>query len=172
MVSKAKELGYHPKIIISGRDLNDSMPYHVFNMTLQSVNEQSLPLKGAEILILGVTYKANIDDIRTSPSEVLIKELIKWGADVSTFDPNIETASVFGVKNYHKMNEIPSKFTVIISMVDHKEFYDLTPSEILNFFRGQTRIIIDGKRMFNIELMQTHDIYVRALGRGNVKSIS
>ena len=78
-IKKVKELGCHPKIIMSGRGINDNMPrYIVEELVLKSLIEKNKIISESNILILGLTYKENISDIRESPSKSLIYNLKKY----------------------------------------------------------------------------------------------
>lgn len=101
LVYKAKELGYHPQVILAGRAINDSMPKHVAEMTIKALNNVGKVIKGSKVLIMGLTYKENIADIRETPARGIIRELKEYGIDVYGYDPlldDIETE--FGIKPY------------------------------------------------------------------------
>jgi len=82
LVYKAKELGYHPRVILSGRAINDYMPKHVAEMAIKGLNEVSKVIKGSKVLIMGLTYKENVPDTRESPVREMVKELKEFGVDV------------------------------------------------------------------------------------------
>lgn len=73
LVYKARELGYHPQVIMAGRAINDSMPKHVAELAIKELNEAGKVIKGSKALILGLTYKENVPDIRESPVGILLK---------------------------------------------------------------------------------------------------
>ena len=75
LVYKAKELGYHPQVILAGRAINDYMPRHVAEMTVKALNDVGKVIKGSRVLIMGLTYKENVADIRETPVKEIIKEL-------------------------------------------------------------------------------------------------
>jgi len=64
LVYKAKELGYHPQVILAGRAINDYMPKHVAEMAIKGLNEAGKVIKGSKVLIMGLTYKENVPDTR------------------------------------------------------------------------------------------------------------
>ncbi len=101
LVYKARELDYHPQVILAGRAINDSMPKHVAEMTIKALNNVSKVIKGSKVLIMGLTYKENVADTRETPAKELIKELREYGVEVYGCDPlldNIEQE--FGIKSY------------------------------------------------------------------------
>lgn len=64
LVYKAEELGYHPQVILAGRSINDSMPGHVARMTIMGLNDVGKVIRGSKVLIMGLTYKEDVPDIR------------------------------------------------------------------------------------------------------------
>ena len=86
LVYKAKELGYHPQVILAGRAINDYMPKHVAEMAIKGLNEVGKVIKGSKVLIMGLTYKENVADTRESPVREMVKELKEFGVDVYGYD--------------------------------------------------------------------------------------
>jgi len=72
LVKKAKEVGYHPQVILSGRSINDSMPKYVAEMAVKGLNKFGKVIKGFNVLIMGLTYKEDVADIRESPVENMV----------------------------------------------------------------------------------------------------
>jgi UDP-N-acetyl-D-glucosamine dehydrogenase len=84
---KARQYDFHTKFIELAGEINTSMPYHVVGAVASALNERSKALKGSRILVLGVAYKKDIDDLRESPALTIIELLQKSGADVGYHDP-------------------------------------------------------------------------------------
>jgi UDP-N-acetyl-D-glucosamine dehydrogenase len=84
---KAKEVDFSTRFIDLAGEINTAMPYHVVESVVAALNEHSKALKGSKILVLGLSYKKDIDDLRESPSLTLIEVLRKRGAEVSYNDP-------------------------------------------------------------------------------------
>jgi UDP-N-acetyl-D-glucosamine dehydrogenase len=84
---KAKEYDFHTRFIELAGEINLQMPYHVVNSTAAALNQQRKSLNGANVLVLGLAYKKDIDDLRESPSLTIIELLQKEGAKVSYNDP-------------------------------------------------------------------------------------
>ena len=87
---KAKEYGLNTKFIELAGEINTAMPNYVCHRTMEAINQIGKSIKGAKILILGIAYKKNIDDIRESPSLEIIEILENMGADITYFDPYVE----------------------------------------------------------------------------------
>ena len=84
---KAKEYGLTTRFIQLGGEINENMPIFVMRQVARALNERSIAMKGARILVLGVAYKADVDDLRESPALVLIEKLQELGSEVSYNDP-------------------------------------------------------------------------------------
>ncbi len=84
---KAKQYDFHTKFIELAGEINTSMPYHVVTSVAKALNGKKKSLNGAKVLVLGVAYKKDIDDLRESPALTIIELLQKNGADVSYNDP-------------------------------------------------------------------------------------
>jgi UDP-N-acetyl-D-glucosamine dehydrogenase len=102
---KAREYDYHTRLIELAGEINDSMPEFVVQKLMKALNRYDKPLKGSKILILGVTYKADIDDIRESPALKVLEKLIEYEADVSYSDPYVPSIKVKMTEG----NVIPTK---------------------------------------------------------------
>ncbi len=86
---KAREYGQNTRFIELAGEINTSMPQHVVNRVSQALNKQRKPLNGSKILLLGLAYKANVDDMRESPTFHLLHLLKHEGAEVAYYDPFI-----------------------------------------------------------------------------------
>ena len=86
---KAREYGQNTKFIELAGEINTSMPQYVVNCTMEALNVQQKPLKGSKILLLGLAYKANVDDDRESPTYILMDLFVKRGAKISYYDPYV-----------------------------------------------------------------------------------
>jgi len=84
---KAKEFDFHTRFIELAGEVNLKMPYHVVSSVAQALNRQKKALNGSKVLVLGLSYKKDIDDLRESPSLTIIELLQKEGAEVSYNDP-------------------------------------------------------------------------------------
>ena len=95
LAHKAKAVGYHPQVILSGRDVNDQMSAFVSHKLIQLLAQNGKQIQGAKVLVLGVTFKENCPDFRNSKVFDIIGQLKKEGADVSAFDPYANAMEVF-----------------------------------------------------------------------------
>jgi UDP-N-acetyl-D-glucosamine dehydrogenase len=88
---KAKEFDFHTRFIELAGEINTGMPYHVMHSVIDALNKRKKALNGAKVLVLGVAYKKDIDDLRESPSLTIIELLQKEGAEVAYHDPYFPT---------------------------------------------------------------------------------
>ncbi|MGP8190982.1 MAG: nucleotide sugar dehydrogenase [Methanobacterium sp.] len=147
LVKKARELGYHSKVISAGRTINDYMPKHVFGLLTDALNENEKSVKNSKIVILGLSYKENVGDARESPSEELINQLKNNQAKITIVDPYIDESHLGVIeKDVYKALEGAD---ALILMTPHDEFrnLDLRKSKKLM----EIPLLIDGRRIFDPE---------------------
>jgi len=121
LAEKAKTLGIHPQVILAGRRVNDGMANYHAAKIIKAMIKKDINVKGARVLILGVTFKPNVNDIRNSKVKDLADELRNYDCLITLFDPMLETSRIWGYRNI-KENEFSSKkFDFIIKAVPHKK---------------------------------------------------
>jgi len=96
LASKAKEHDFHIRFIELAADINEQMPYHIIHRITEALNSCGKSVKGSEVLVLGVAYKKDVDDLRESPSVKLVRLLIEKGARVSYNDPYVAKIQILG----------------------------------------------------------------------------
>lgn len=122
---KAESLGYHPEVILSGRRINDNMSIYIASHVIKLMSQNSLPIHGGNILVLGLTFKENCPDIRNSKVVDVIRELKSFGTNVDVYDPHADEAEVqheYGLSLIHNLDK---KYHGIVLAVSHKEFASL-----------------------------------------------
>ncbi len=126
LAQKAQECGYHPEIILAGRRLNDSMGEYVASQVIKCMIKKGVAINGAEVLMLGITFKENCPDVRNTKIVDVISALEDYGVKVSTFDPWANPEEVMHEYKIECHKEMPEmKFDGIVLGVAHKEFLDL-----------------------------------------------
>ena len=143
---KAREYGMNTKFIELAGEINASMPKYVLEKIFNALNERTQSIKNSKILVLGLSYKKNIDDIRESPSLEIIDLLIKKGAIVKYSDPFIPKMPKVRMYNLQiesiEINEnILNSFDCVLLLTDH----DIFPYEMI---RKNSRLIIDTRGRF------------------------
>ena len=121
LAHKAKAVGYHPQVILSGRDVNDQMSAFVSHKLIQLLAKTGNKIQGAKVLVLGVTFKENCPDFRNSKVFDIIHQLKKEGADVSAFDPYANAMEVFQKYQVQLITAF-EKYDVILLAVAHDFF--------------------------------------------------
>ena len=142
LAQKAQEHGYHPEIILAGRRLNDSMGEYVASQVVKTMIKKGINVNGAEVLMLGVTFKENCPDVRNTKIVDVIAALEDYGVKVITFDPWANPAEVKHEYGIESAAELPkAKFDAIVLGVAHKEFTNIDFSSL----RKNVAIIYDIK---------------------------
>lgn len=122
---KSESLGYYPQVILSGRRVNDNMSVFVANKMIKLLIEKNVSIKGAKVLILGITFKENCPDIRNSKVIDVYNELIQFGVDVEVLDPHADALQVFNDYKINLTKEISDIYSGIILAVAHDEFLNI-----------------------------------------------
>jgi len=104
---KAREFGHHTRFIELAGEINNSMPHYVIRRTSDGLNECGKPLRGSKVLVVGLAYKPDVDDVRETPAAEIIKLLFEHGADVSYHDPHVPLFA--GMRKYmeYRMHSVP-----------------------------------------------------------------
>lgn len=126
LAQKAQEYGYHPEIILAGRRLNDSMGKYVAEQVVKAMIKKNINVNGAEVLMLGITFKENCPDVRNTKIVDVIAALEDFGVKVTIFDPWANPEEVqheYGVESTQKLSS--TKFDAVVLGVAHKEFKEL-----------------------------------------------
>ncbi|MBI2853656.1 MAG: nucleotide sugar dehydrogenase [Chloroflexi bacterium] len=148
LVHKARLLGYHPQVIPAGRAINDYMPKHVAEMTIKSLNEAGKVIKGSTALIMGLTFKQNVSDIRETPSKEVIKELAEYGVKMYGYDPLLEhIEEEFGIKAVQDFRRLSGLDAVIVT-VAHDAFRTIGLDDI-RAVAGSFPVMVDVRGLFD-----------------------
>lgn len=144
---KAKELGYHPQMIDSGRFVNDSMGRYIGKQAVKKIIASGRDLKGARALIMGITFKEDVTDIRNSKVVDVIKELIDFGISVDVVDPGADSEHVKEEYGFSLKSKPSGLYDTIIIAVSHKEYLSLDEGYFSHFLT-KSGIIVDVKGIF------------------------
>jgi len=151
LAQKAQELGYHPEIILAGRRMNDSMGKYVASEVVKLMLQHDLKVKGANILVLGITFKENCPDVRNTKVADVVKELQQYGTNITIYDPLANPDAVKHEYNLETTQNLPTqKFDAVVLAVAHEEFLKMdfsklkTQNGVVYNVKG-LRIVSDGK---------------------------
>jgi UDP-N-acetyl-D-galactosamine dehydrogenase len=127
LTSKAESVGYFPEVIHSGRRINDNMGAFIASKVVKLMIAKNQPVKGANVLVLGITFKENCPDLRNSKVIDVIRELQSYGVDVDVVDPHAQPEEVaheynIQLNSWADLSTAPKQYAAVILAVSHKEF--------------------------------------------------
>jgi len=127
LTSKAESVGYFPEVIHSGRRINDNMGAFIASKVVKLMIAKNQPVKGAKVLVLGITFKENCPDLRNSKVIDVIRELQSYGVDVDVVDPHAQPEEVeheynIQLSSWAEFSAAPKEYAAVILAVSHKEF--------------------------------------------------
>jgi UDP-N-acetyl-D-galactosamine dehydrogenase len=126
LAQRAQEFGYHPEIILAGRRLNDSMGEYVASQVVKLMIKKGVSVNGANLLMLGITFKENCPDVRNTKIVDVIESLTDYGISVTTYDPWANIAEVKHEYALETTTVLPKqRFDAIVLGVAHAAFLDL-----------------------------------------------
>jgi UDP-N-acetyl-D-galactosamine dehydrogenase len=133
LAQKAQEFGYHPEIILTGRRMNDGMGKYVASEVVKLMVQNDIKVKGAKILVLGITFKENCPDVRNTKAVDVINNLKSYGTALTVFDPWASPTEVKHEYGLDTTKEIPEgKYDAVVLAVAHKEFLQMSLRSLLN----------------------------------------
>ena len=150
-------------IIEQSRQINEKMPDHVINLTLDGFKKCNKSIKGSSILILGITYKPDVKDVQLSPAEIVVNKLKDLGAKIRIYDPYYKNSEVFGINVESNVEDIIPKVDASIIVTAHKEFQEINP---LIFTKMNTPILIDSRGVIDTSSIKDTNLVFRGIGRG------
>ena len=159
------------KIIPDSRSLNDYMPYHMVELMEDVFRESHKLVDNIKIVLLGVSYKANTDDVRNTPTENIVKVLQNryhsHNIIYIAHDPYVNERDYRLTELTSDFNEAVKGADVLIFATNHKEYYNLDLDDIKKKVR--TPIIIDGRNIFDKKLVEEKGFIYRKVGEGSKK---
>lgn len=148
LVYKAKELGYHPQIISAGRFINDSMGGYVAKQTVKKIIAADKNPKDSRVLIMGVTFKENVSDIRNSKVVDIFNELKSFGINkIDVVDAFADAHEVKEEYGFDMAKEPTGKYEAIIVAVSHNQYINLNENWFSNF-ASEGCVFIDVKGIY------------------------
>lgn len=145
---KAESLGYHPRVILSGRYVNDQMASFVVNKSVKLMVKKNVQVMGSKALVMGITFKENCPDIRNSKVIDIVSELNQFGMDVDVYDPLADKEQVNRNYDISLINDVNKhKYQLIILAVAHNEFLSIDFGKLKN----PDTILFDTRAVLNRE---------------------
>ncbi len=132
LTSKAESLGYYPEVIHSGRRINDNMGEFIANKVVKLMIQKNHTIKGAKVLVMGITFKENCPDLRNSKVIDVINELKEFGIAVDIYDPQANEEEVMHEYQLPLMNTLPNNhYNAVIHAVAHQNFQTIDFKNLL-----------------------------------------
>lgn len=132
LTHKAEMIGYHPQVILAGRRINDGMAAYVAQQTIKQMIDAGSTIKGAKVIILGLTFKENCPDLRNSKVADLVKELEDHGCEVIVHDPIADTTEAqneYGIA-LTPWEKLPQA-EALVATVSHRQYQDMPLGDLL-----------------------------------------
>jgi len=155
LTHKAEMLGYHPQVILAGRRINDGMAAYIAQQTVKQMIDAGSSIKGAKVIVLGLTFKENCPDLRNSKVADLVHELHDYGCDVVVHDPIAQPSEAeheYGI-SLVSWDSLPQA-EAIVAAVSHKEYLNKPLLEITQRLKAGG-VFIDIKSAFNPETLKS-----------------
>jgi UDP-N-acetyl-D-galactosamine dehydrogenase len=152
LAHKAKSLGYHPQVILSGRQVNDNMGSFIANKLVKLMIAKGNSIKGSSVLIMGVTFKENCPDVRNTKVIDIVRELKEYGMYVDIYDPIADGAQIPEPEKRCMINTLTKKYDGIVIAVAHNVFLEM---DIEALKSNNTAVIFDIKAAYNRNLVDT-----------------
>lgn len=151
LTHKSAQLGYHAKVITSGREINDYMGAHVARQIVKKLIAKGVALKGARVLILGVTFKENVSDIRNSKVIDVIREFESYGLQVDAIDPHADKAEFQHEYHFNLSPQAEGKYDAVVLAVAHNE-YKGQKAEYFESLLNENAVFADLKGLYRNQL--------------------
>lgn len=147
LTHKAKELGYHAKIINSGRYVNDSMGFYVGKQTIKKILAKGKSIIDSRILVMGATFKEDVSDIRNSKVIDVLKEIESFSCKVEIVDPHADPEEYKEEYGFEITEKPTGKYDAVIVAVNHKEYVNMTESDFAELLTDKG-ILVDIKGIY------------------------
>ena len=146
---KSKKIGFNPKLILSGRKTNDGMVNYLGSSLVNKIKKNYKSIKGKKILVMGLTFKENVKDIRNSKPLELVNFLLKKGFKVDCYDKNVIKSDLKKNKNIKLVSRLKEKnYNCVVILVEHKHIIQIGKKLIKKLIKPNG-IILDFKNIFN-----------------------
>ncbi|BDS15251.1 nucleotide sugar dehydrogenase [Aureispira anguillae] len=150
---KAQKLDYNPQVILSGRRINDNMSSHVATKLVQLLLQEGKDLKAANVLVMGVTFKENVSDIRNSKVADVVAALKDFSVNVDAVDPYASSEEVEQEYGFSLIAAPNKKYDAVIIAVAHEAYKTLDAAYFESISNGQP-ILVDLKNLYSKERMK------------------
>jgi nucleotide sugar dehydrogenase len=166
---KARELGYYPTLILAGRSINDYMANHVVSLVIDGLNSAGKAISNSRIAVLGLAYKSNTGDIRESPSERVIAQLLKMEGNLVLHDPLVSDEDCLAHMGLAKssLKDALKDADCVVHLVNHDATRDALLLKNLASLVKPGCVIVDTQYVFSPQDTEAMGLIYRGIGRAN-----
>lgn len=157
LIEEGRRNGFEHEFLSLARSINNRMPIHTVNLLARALEKRGEELRGARIAVLGLAYKADIDDTRESPARAILKELIVRGAEPVPYDPFVKNGD-----SVESLDEALTGARAALIATSHRSFRSLSPDD---FLKHGIAIVIDGKNCLQKDRFVEAGITYHGIGR-------
>lgn len=157
LIERAKLSGFDHKFLKLAREINNSMPEYTIELLSDKLNEIEKSIKGTSVGMIGLSYKADVGDLRESPALEIRDLLNKKGAKLEIWDPYFLDMSTCS-----SLNELLSKVDAVVIATNHKVLNELKLQDLID---NNVKVIIDGKNCLSSEITNSDKIIYKGIGR-------
>ncbi len=154
---KAKQLGYDPQVILSGRRINDGMPAFVAKRLVQKMIQKGKTPQKTKVLVMGFTFKENVADIRNTKVVDLVRELMDYSVNVHIVDPYADPNDVVHEYKLPILDKPSDNYDAVIVAVNHRDYDGFTPEYFKSIMNGAP-IVMDLKGVYDQKQMEAAGI--------------
>lgn len=156
LIERAKQSGFDHKFLKLAREINNSMPAYTIELLGDALNTYKKTINGTKIGLLGMSYKANVGDLRESPAIELKAILLEKGAELEVFDPYFPEYSTVA-----SLEELLQKVDAIVLATDHNEFKQISGGMLKS---NNVQVVIDGKNCLDRDGIKSAGVHYKGIG--------
>lgn len=153
LLHKSKELGHHAQMINSGRSINDSMGGYVASEIVKKLVKTGKNIQESKVLIMGITFKEDVSDIRNSKVVDVYRELLSYGVKVDVIDPYADIEEVKEEYNFDMVKKESNDYDVLIAAVSHEEYLNLE-EDYFKSISTEKALFVDIKGVFRNKIKE------------------
>lgn len=148
LTHKAQEAGYHPEVVLAGRRINDGMGDYIVTRLVREMIQRDMVVKGAKVLIMGLTFKEDCPDLRNTRVVDILNALQEYGVETQVCDPWVDARQAREEYGLEIVEPEPGTYDAVIVAVGHREFQAMPLDAVKALCRGATPLVYDIKSVF------------------------
>lgn len=154
LTHKAKQTGYHAKVINSGRYVNDSMGFYIGKQTVKKILARGKNVMDSRVLIMGATFKENVSDVRNSKVVDVVNELESFSVKVDVIDPHASSDEIYHEYGFKLADKTRDDYDAIILAVNHDEYVAYSEDDFKSLLKDREGLIVDVKGVVKDKIKQ------------------